>query len=154
MIIDKSGGKIYKTSIFIIAAIAIFWFYLQPDAWFWALSFGFGVSLLVIFVFNAGRREGIAYADLIASINTDSKTTAGEVHTASAKLDEFQSAMAEVDLFSYELANNLVPDGYSENNPGLGPMNFNEWREWKQSEFERTGNIWSKHPDGKPPNEN
>ena len=154
MIVNNSGQTVYKTSFFIIASIGVFWFYLQPEAWFWILGFVFGVSLLIIFVFNAGRREGIAYAELIASINTNFKTSSEDVQAASDKLDAFQSAIDEVDLFGYELANNLVPDGNSESNPGLGPMNFNEWREWKKNEFERTGNLWSNHPEGKPPNEN
>lgn len=39
----------------------------------------------------------------------------------------------------------------SESNPGYGPMDFDEWREWKQRGFEQTGNAWFNHPDGLPP---
>lgn len=47
-------------------------------------------------------------------------------------LDAFKSVLTEAEQFVYELARGLVPDGNSENNPGLGPMDFDEWREWKQ----------------------
>jgi hypothetical protein len=61
--------------------------------------------------------------------------------------------LAEANLFAYELKHGLVPDGNSENNPGYGPMDFDEWREWKQREFERSGNLWHNHPGGLPPKE-
>jgi hypothetical protein len=70
---------------------------------------------------------------------------------AEARLEAFESALAEVELFAYELKHGLIPDGNSENNPGYGPMDFNDWQEWKRLEFERTGNLWHNHPDGLPP---
>jgi len=72
---------------------------------------------------------------------------------AEAQLEAFETAMAEVELFAYELKQGLVPDGNSEDNPGYGPMDFDEWREWKEQEFERTGNLWHNHPGGLPPKE-
>ena len=141
MSIKKSGEMVYNSALLIVIILAIFWCYLQPHNWLLALCFAIGGSLLVIFVFNAGRIEGIEYAEAMALIKAKSKLHSDEAVSAGAVLDAFQSVMAEADLFAYELANNLVPDGYSESNPGLGPMDFNEWREWKQREFDRTGNA-------------
>jgi hypothetical protein len=72
---------------------------------------------------------------------------------ANDKLAAVQSLKAGAELFAYELANGLVPDGNSDSNPGLGPMDFEEWQEWKQREFDLTGNLWHKHPGGRPPGE-
>ena len=77
-----------------------------------------------------------------------------ESSIAEARLEAFESALAEVELFAYELKHGLIPDGNSASNPGYGPMDFNEWQEWKQQEFERTGNLWHNHPDGLPPKAN
>ncbi len=154
MSFNQSGDAVYKAALFIVAAIAIFWCYEQPQSWLWALSFAIGISLLIKFVFNAGRSEGIAYAEAIASLNAKSNTSSDKELSANTTLKAFQNGMAEVDLFAYELANDLIPDGYSESNPGLGPMDFNEWLEWKKSEFDRTGNLWHNHPGGMPPGQN
>jgi hypothetical protein len=70
---------------------------------------------------------------------------------ANDKLAAVQSVIAGAELFAYELANGLVPDGCSDSNPGLGPMDFDEWQEWKQREFDLTGNLWHNQPSGRPP---
>jgi hypothetical protein len=72
---------------------------------------------------------------------------------AEGRLEAFQTGLAEAELFAYELKHGLVPDGNSEGNPGYGPMDFNEWREWKRREFDRTGNLWHNHSGGLPPKE-
>jgi hypothetical protein len=79
------------------------------------------------------------------------KQTPNDKTIAEARLEAFETALAEADLFAYELKEGLVPDGNSEDNPGYGPMDFNEWREWKKREFERTGTLWHNHPGGLPP---
>lgn len=72
---------------------------------------------------------------------------------AQARLEAFQAVLAGANLFAYELNHGLIPDGNSESNPGYGPMDFDEWQEWKQRGFEQTGNLWFNHPDGLPPKE-
>lgn len=58
-----------------------------------------------------------------------------ESENAIASLNAFENVLDEADLFAHELANGLVPDGNSATNPGLGPMDFNEWREWKRQKL-------------------
>lgn len=148
---DQTSNRVYATALIAVVVVAILWAFYQPNAWLWALGFGVGVSLLVMVVFNAGRSEGIADAEILARIKTESEVVPYQVTAASNNLADFENALTEIDFFGYELANGLIPDGNSKSNLGLGPMDFDEWREWKRREFDRTGNLRHNHPDGRVP---
>lgn len=86
---------------------------------------------------NDTRRMGVMWAsplDTAVKFRKTESNIQSAVSDVSSRstLDAFNSVLTEAEQFGYELAHGLVPDGNSENNPGLGPMDFNEWREWKQ----------------------
>jgi len=135
---------------FIILALAVIWVVVRPDLWPWALGFVVVCTTMVKLAHKNGVKQGLEGA---ISMNSDSqgKQISDKNSPAEDQFEAFNSAVTVVDLFAYELKKGLVPEGDSEDNPGLGPMNFDEWREWKEREFERTGNIWHNHPGGSPP---
>lgn len=101
---------------------------------------------------KAGALAGVQSAEAMALFrDAELKSSSEKAMHASEKLAAIQSLKAGAELFAYELANGLVPEGCSVNNPGLGPMDFEEWQEWKQREFDLTGNLWHNHPGGQPP---
>lgn len=86
---------------------------------------------------NDTRRLGVIWASALDTAVkfrvTDSRIQSEDAELSSrSTLDAFDSVLTEVEQFEYELAHGLVPDGNSESNPGLGPMDFNEWRVWKK----------------------
>jgi hypothetical protein len=122
----------------------------RPDLWALALGFAVFTITLISIAYNAGLRQGheirtIAEA-VIPNVDMPEQKTEAEI-----RLEMFDESLAEVQLFAYELEQGLVPDGDTDTNPGYGPMDFDEWRLWKQREFERTGNLWHNHPNGLPP---
>ena len=146
-----SGGTVSVLSI-VVVALSILWVLVRPDLWAWGLGFAVITITMLTLAHNAGVRKGRESAMSVEPVPQD-KEKPNEKTTAEAQLEAFETALAEANLFAYELKHGLVPDGNSENNPGYGPMDFDEWREWKQREFERTGNLWHNHPSGLPPKE-
>jgi len=126
------------------------WALIRPDLWAWAL----GIAIIAITMFkltyNSGVRHGRKSAMSAKTVPQD-KEKPEEKSIEEARLEAFETVLAEADLFAYELSQGLVPDGNSEDNPGYGPMDFDEWRKWQEQEFEQTGNIWHNHPGGLPP---
>jgi hypothetical protein len=118
-------------------------------------SIGITITMLAMLVLahNQGVRQGFDSAKSMQSVPED-KGEPEENTEAEARLEAFETGLAEANLFAYELSHGLVPDGNSESNPGYGPLDFDEWREWKQRGFEQAGNLWFNHPDGLPPKEN
>lgn len=147
-----SGGTAAVLSS-IVVAISILWVFIRPDFWAWALGFAVITITMLTLAHNAGVRQGRESAMSAEPVPQD-KEKPDEKTIADAKLEAFETGLAEAKLFAYELEQGLIPDGNSENNPGYGPMDFDEWRDWKQREFERTGNLWHNHPGGLPPQEN
>ena len=146
-----SGGTAAVLSI-VVVALSILWVLIRPDLWAWALGFAVITITMLTLAHNAGVRQGRESAMSAEPVPQD-KEEPDEKTIAEPRLQAFETALAEAELFAYELKQGLVPDGNSEDNPGYGPMDFNEWREWKQREFERTGNLWHNHPGGLPPKE-
>ena len=146
-----SGGTEAVLSIFVVA-LSTFWGLIRPDLWTWALGFAVITITMLTLAHNAGVMQGHK-SEMTANSVAQDKEKADEKSIAETRLEAFETALAEAKLFAYELKLGLVPDGNSEDNPRYGPMDFNEWREWKQREFERTGNLWHNHPDGLPPKE-
>ncbi len=132
----------------IVVAFSITWVFFRPDLWTWVLGFAVIAIVMLALAYGAGIEQGRLRGAMDAKLEAQMEKDADE---AEARLEAFKSALNEVELFAYELKEGLVPDGNSEHNPGYGPMDFNEWQEWKRKEFERTGNIWSSHPNGLPP---
>lgn len=146
-----SGGAASVLSI-IVVALSILWVFVRPDLWAWALGFAVITITILALAHNAGVRQGRESAMSAQPVPED-KEKPDEKTIAETRLEAFETALAEANLFAYELKHGLVPDENFENNPGYGPMDFDEWREWKQREFERTGNLWHNHPGGLPPKE-
>ncbi len=146
-----SGGATTVQSI-VVVALSILWVLIRPDLWVWALGIAVITITMLKVAHKAGVRQGLENAMNTQPVPQD-KEKPEEKSIEEARLEAFESVLAEADLFAYELEQGLVPDGNSVHNPGYGPMDFDEWREWKQREFERTGNIWHNHPGGLPPQE-
>ena len=138
---------------FIVVAISILWVLIRPDLWVWALCFAVFTIIMLALARNAGVRHGRESMKSAEPSLLD-KDQPEEKSIEEAQLEAIESVMAEADLYAYELDQGLIPDGNTEHNPGYGPMDFDEWREWKQREFERTGNIWHNYPGGVPHTEN
>jgi hypothetical protein len=148
----RSSGGTSTVPIFIIVAISIVWVLVRPDLWVWALCFAVFTIIMLAHAHNAGMRQGRESLKSSEPFSQD-KDKPEEKSIEESQLEAIESVMAEANLYAYELEQGLVPDGNTEHNPGYGPMDFDEWREWKQQEFERTGNIWHNHPGGLPPKE-
>ena len=146
-----SSGTAAVLSI-VVVALSTFWVLIRPDLWAWALGFAVITITMLTLAHNAGVRQGYESAMSANSVPQD-KEKPDEKTIAETRLEAFETVLAEANLFAYELKQGLVPDGNSEDNPGYGPMDFNEWREWTQREFDRTGNLWHNHPGGLPPKE-
>ena len=146
-----SDGTASVLSI-VVVALSILWVLVRPDLWAWALGFSVITITMLTLAHNAGVRQGLESAMNAQPVPQD-KEKPDESSIAEARLENFKTVLAEAELFAYELKQGLVPDGNSEHNPGYGPMDFDEWREWKQREYERTGNLWHNHPGGLPPKE-
>jgi hypothetical protein len=136
----------------VVVALSAVWVLFRPDLWPWAVCFAALTITLLRLAHSAGLRQGRESALNAQPIRQESEKN-NEKSEAEARLEAYETALLEVDLFAYELKHGLVPDGNSEENPGYGPMDFNEWQEWKHREFERTGNLWHNHPGGLPPRE-
>jgi hypothetical protein len=147
----SSVGTVTVLTI-VVVAISILWALVRPDLWAWAFGFAVITITMLTLAHNAGVRQGRECAMSAEPLPQD-KEKPEEKTIAEARLEAFETALAEAELFAYELKQGLVPDGNSEDNPGYGPMDFDEWREWKQREFERTENLWHNHPGGLPPKE-
>ena len=152
MIKKRTSGGIATVQLLVVVAILILWLLVRPDLWAWAMGFAVITITMLRLAHNVGVRQGFESAMSAQPVPQD-KEKPDESSIAQARLEAFETVLAEANLFAYELEQGLVPDGNSEYNPGYGPMDFNEWREWKQREFERTGNLWHNHPDGLPPKE-
>ena len=139
--------------LIVVVALSILWMLVRPDLWVWALGFAAITITILVLAHNEGVRQGFESAKSTQPV-PEVKDEPEEKTEAKARLEAFEAGLAEVNLFGYELNHGLIPDGNSESNPGYGPMDFNEWREWKQRGFEQTGNLWFNHPDGLPPKEN
>lgn len=146
-----SGGTAAVLSI-VVVSLSILWMLIRPDLWAWALGFAVITITMLTLAHNAGVRQGREGA-ISAEPVPQNKEKPDEKTMAEARLEAFETVLAEAELFAYELKQGLVPDGNSKDNPGYGPLDFNEWREWKKQEFERTGNLWHNHPGGLPPKE-
>lgn len=146
-----SGGTASVLTIAVVA-LSILWVLVRPDLWAWALGFSVITITILTLAHNAGVRQGLESAMNAQAVPQD-KEQPDEISIAEARLKSFQGVLAAADLFAYELKQGLVPDGNSEHNPGYGPMDFDEWLEWKEREYERTGNPWHNHPGGLPPQE-
>lgn len=136
-----------------VLAISIICVFLRPDLWVWALGFTIVTIILLVLAHDVGVTKGIESVKRTQAAQED-KRELEEKSKAEAQLESFEAVLAEADLFAYELNHGLIPDGNSESNPGYGPMDFNDWREWKHRMVEQTGNLWFNHPDGLPPREN
>ena len=147
----SSVGTVTVLTI-VVVAISILWALVRPDLWAWAFGFAVITITMLTLAHNAGVRQGRECAMSAEPLPQD-KEKPEEKTIAEARLEAFETALAEAELFAYELKQSLVPDGNSEDNPGYGPMDFDEWRKWKEQEFERTGNLWHNHPGGLPPKE-
>lgn len=144
-----SGGNAGALPV-VVVALSVLWVLIRPDLWAWALGVAVIAITMLTLAHKAGERLGRESAMSAEPMLRD-KEKADEKTIAEGRLEAFETALAEAELFAYELKHGLVPDGNSEDNPGYGPMDFNEWREWKQREFQRTGNLWHNHPGGLPP---
>jgi hypothetical protein len=146
---DGWSSKGLSISIVLLSILIIL---IRSDLWPWVLA----ISVTAVFMLRRQKnatgpdmQEGRASAINEAHILEDEKADDGSV--ATARLGALEAVLAKAELFAYELKHGLVPDGDSERNPGYGPMDFREWLEWKEREFERTGNIWHNYPNGLPP---
>ncbi len=146
-----SGGTAAVLSI-VVVSLSILWVLIRPDLWAWALGFAVITISMLTLAQNAGVRQGREGAVSAESV-PQTKEKPDEKTMAEARLEACETVLAEAELFAYELSHGLVPDGNSKDNPGYGPMDFNEWRAWKKQEFERSGNLWHNHPGGLPPKE-
>lgn len=144
-----SSGTAAVPSI-VVVALSILWALVRPDLWAWALGIAIIAITMLKLTYNSGVRHGRKSTMSVKTVPQD-KEKPEEKSIEEARLEAFESVLAEADLFAYELNQGLVPDGNSEDNPGYGPMDFNEWREWKQRVYEQTGNLWHNHPGGLPP---
>lgn len=147
---ERTSGGIASVLVIAVLTLSTFWVLVRPDLWAWALGFAVITLIMLKMSHNAGVRQGLESAMKAQPVPQD-KVKPEEKTIDETRLEAFQTVMAEAELFAYELKHDLVPDGNSEDNPGYGPMDFNEWREWKQREYERTGNLWHNHPGGLPP---
>ena len=120
-----SGGNAGTLPI-VVVALSILWVLIRPDLWAWALGFAVITISMLTLAHNAGMRQGRESAMSAEPIPQD-KEKVDEKTIAEARLDAFETGLAEAELFAYELKHGLVPDGNSEDNPGYGPMDFNEW---------------------------
>jgi hypothetical protein len=139
--------------LIVVVALSILCVIIRPDLWVWALGFAVITITMLMLAHNEGVKQGFEIAKDTQPVSGCKKKPA-EKTEAEAQLEAFEAGLAEANLFAYELKHDLIPDGNSARNPGYGPMDFDEWREWKQLRFEQTGNIWFNHPDGLPPKEN
>ncbi len=137
----------------VVVALSILWVLVRPDLWLWALGFAVITITMLVLAHNEGVRQGFESAKSVQPVPEDTEEPE-EKTEAEARIDAFQAVLVEANLFAYELNHGLIPNGNSEINLGCGPMDFNEWREWKQRRFEQTGNLWFNHPDGLPPKDN
>lgn len=145
---DEERGQLTVQILAPVVALAIPWFFFRSNWLAWVIGGTVaGIGGLVLGV-CLGYRWGFLDGRK-ATVNSAESNEI--VEEAPSRLERFESALAEVELFAYEKSEGLIPDGCSELNPGLGPMDFNEWREWKERGFERTGNLWFNHPGGLAP---
>ena len=149
----RMSGRAAPVLLIFVVALSILWVLARPDLWVWALGFAAFTITMLVLAHNEGVRQGFASANSTQPA-TEDKAEPEVKAEAEARLEAFEAAMAEANLFAYELDHGLIPDGSSESNPGYGPINFDEWREWKQRRFEQTGNPWFNHPAGLSPKEN
>ena len=149
----KTSGGPASVLLIVVVALSILWVLVRPDLWVWALGFAVITTTMLVLAHNDGVRQGFEGAKRTQPV-TEYNVEPEEQTEAEARLKTFEAVLAGANLFAYELKHGLVPDGNSESNPGYGPMDFDEWQEWKQQGFEQTGNAWFNHPDGLPPKEN
>jgi hypothetical protein len=146
----SNGSTMKKLSITVII-FSILWAFFRPDLWALALGFAVFTIILLSIAYDAGvrqrRKKEVTAKEEPQCVEKSEGKTEAEI-----RFKLFQDTLAEAELFKYELAHGLVPDGYTDENPGYGPMDFNEWRQWKHQKFEQTGNLWHNHPDGLRPN--
>ena len=150
---ERTSGGAVSVLLIVVVALSILWVLVRPDLWVWALGFAAITITMLVLAHNEGVRQGLESAKSTQPV-PEVKEEPEEKTEAEARLEAFEAVVAEANLFAYELNHGLIPDGNSESNPGYGPMDFDEWREWKQQGFEQTGNPWFNHPDGLPPKEN
>lgn len=135
-----------------VVVFSILWVFVRPDLWGWVLSYAISTILMLLKASRIGMDHGFDIG-VNSQKKLQNRDLPDEASIAKARLEAFQNVAAEAELFAYELEHGLIPDGDSEHNRGYGPMDFDEWREWKQREFELTGNLWHNHPNGVPPKE-
>ena len=146
----KTSGGTGSVLLIVVVALSILWVLVRPGLWVWALGFAIITITMLVLAHNEGVRQGFESAKSTQAVPED-KEKPDEKTIAESRLEAFEAVLAEANLFAYELNHGLVPDGNSESNPRYGPMDFDEWREWKQRKFEQTGNPWFNYPDGLPP---
>lgn len=149
----RTSGGAASVLFIVVAALSILWVLVRPDLWVWALGFAVITITMLRLAHSAGAKQGLESAMTSQRVPQD-RERPDEISMAEARLKAFETVMMEANLFAYELNQGLIPNGNSESNPGYGPMDFDEWREWKQREVEQTGNLWFNHPDGLRPKEN
>ena len=94
-----SGGTAAMLPI-VVVALSILWVLIRPDLWAWALGFAVITITMLTLAHNAGMRQGRESAMSAEPIPQD-KEKADEKTIAAARLEAFEKALAEVDLFAY-----------------------------------------------------
>lgn len=150
---QKASRGAASVVLIVVVALSILWVLVRPDLWVWALGFAVITTTMLVMAHNEGVKQGFEIAKSTQPVTEDNEEPE-EKTEAEARLEAFEAVLAGANLFAYELKHGLVPDGTSESNPGYGPMDFDDWQEWKQKGFEQTGNPWFNHLDGLPPKEN
>ena len=148
----RTCGGAASALLIVVVALSILWVLVRPDLWVWALAFAVITITMFVLAHNEGVSQGYESIKSTQPVLED-KDELEEKPEAQVRLEAFEAVLAGANLFAYELSHKLIPDGNSEHNPGYGPMDFNEWQEWKQRGFEQTGNLWFNHPDGLRPKE-
>lgn len=94
----------------VVVALSVLWVLIRPDLWVWALGFAVITITMLTLAHNAGMRQGRESAMSGEPIPQD-KEKADENTIVEARLDAFETSLAAVELFAYELKQGLVPDG-------------------------------------------
>jgi hypothetical protein len=137
------GSTLFSIFFHVIYLSTVALTYMNFGIWYAAVAFLVCMGLAEI---TGTKQQSVA-----SKIAVQPHPHEGESSTAAGQLEAIETLMKEYGLYAYELKNGLIPDGGTEQNPGYGPMDIDEWRKWKQSEYDRTGNLWHNHPNGLPP---
>ena len=144
---DEDLGQIIVLAIAPVVSLALPGFFFRTNWLAWTLGGTLAGVCVFALALGLGYKFGFVDGRKAAGFSANNNQEVGE---ASSRLERFETALAEVELYAYEKSERLIPDGYT----GLGPMDYDEWQQWKRKGFERTGNLWFNYPGGLPPQPN